>query len=131
MITASHNPKDYNGMKSLAHSGEPYNLKKYGPAMEEIMQNMTEKELLFCHSCDEGELDESSRECPLGEGRNRDSGNSSGMTEQIEPRNILSDWITQILRFTSLSTDFSKYTLVADGGNGVAGVFMSALAQKV
>ena len=40
MITASHNPGEYNGMKSLAHSGEPYNLKKYGPAMVEIMKSM-------------------------------------------------------------------------------------------
>lgn len=40
MITASHNPKEYNGMKSISHSGEPYNLKKYGPAMVEIMSAM-------------------------------------------------------------------------------------------
>lgn len=40
MITASHNPKEYNGFKSLAHSAEPYNLKKYGPAMVEIMQSL-------------------------------------------------------------------------------------------
>ena len=39
MITASHNPKEYNGMKSLAHSGEPYNLKKYGPEMVSIMES--------------------------------------------------------------------------------------------
>lgn len=44
MITASHNPKEYNGMKSLAHSGEPYNLKKYGPAMGEIMNDMKMEE---------------------------------------------------------------------------------------
>ncbi len=99
MITASHNPKEYNGMKSLAHSGEPYNLKKYGPAMEEIMMNgewwMVNDEV-----------------------------------EKIEHRNVLEDWILQILKFTSPSTDFSKYTVVADGGNGVAGVFMSALAER-
>jgi len=40
MITASHNPKEYNGFKSLAHSAEPYNLKKYGPAMVEIMESL-------------------------------------------------------------------------------------------
>lgn len=27
MITASHNPKEYNGLKSLSHSGEPIDLK--------------------------------------------------------------------------------------------------------
>ena len=40
MITASHNPKEYNGMKCLAHSGEPYNMKKYGPDMVKIMETM-------------------------------------------------------------------------------------------
>lgn len=98
MITASHNPKDYNGMKSLAHSGEPYNLKKYGPAMVEIMQNMWE--------------------------------GKEEMRGETEYRDILDDWVVQILKLTSSSTDFSKYTVVADGGNGVAWVFMSALAEK-
>ncbi len=40
MITASHNPRDYNGMKSLNHKGEPYNVKKYGPDMVKIMESM-------------------------------------------------------------------------------------------
>ena len=38
----------------------------------------------------------------------------------VEHRNVLSDWIDQILLFTSADTEFSKYTVVADGGNGVA-----------
>lgn len=38
----------------------------------------------------------------------------------IEHRDILPDWISQILRCTSSDTDFSQYTIVADGGNGVA-----------
>lgn len=40
MITASHNPKEYNGMKSLSHKGEPYNLKKYGGEMVAIMNSL-------------------------------------------------------------------------------------------
>ena len=99
MITASHNPKEYNGMKSMNHTGQPYNLKKYGPAMVEIMVN--------------GEW-----------------WMVNGEVEKIEHRNVLEDWILQILKFTSPSTNFSKYTVVADGGNGVAGVFMSALAER-
>ena len=54
----------------------------------------------------------------------------NGEVEKIEHRNVLEDWILQILKFTSPSTNFSKYTVVADGGNGVAGVFMSALAER-
>ncbi len=99
MITASHNPREYNGMKSMNHAGEPYNLKKYGPAMVEIMINC---ELWIMNDA----------------------------WEQIEQRNVLADWVTQILKFTSPEQYFSKYTVVADGGNGVAGVFMSTLAER-
>lgn len=98
MITASHNPKEYNGMKSLAHSGEPYNLKKYGPAMVEIMKDME-----------------------------AEKGNIHVM---IESKNILEDWVNHILTFIWKGIDFSKYRIVADGGNGVAWVFMSRLAEK-
>ena len=100
MITASHNPKEYNGMKSLAHSGEPYNLKKYGPAMGEIMNDM--------------KMEEWTQYNPL----------------KRESRNVLHDWVSQILKFTTSGTDFSKYRVVADGGSGVAWVFMSALAER-
>jgi phosphomannomutase len=51
-------------------------------------------------------------------------------TKSVEHRDVLDDWTTQILRFTSSDTDFSKYRVVADGGNGVAGVFMTDLAKK-
>ncbi len=42
------------------------------------------------------------------------------MRGETEYRDILDDWVVQILKLTSSSTDFSKYTVVADGGNGVA-----------
>ncbi len=99
MITASHNPKEYNGMKSLAHSGEPYNLKKYGPAMVEIMEKMSDEWWV------------------IGD-------------EKIEYRNLLEDWVDHILRFTGKGIDFSSYTIVADGGNGSAGAFMTRLSEK-
>ncbi len=38
MITASHNPKDQNGMKSIWHTGEPINLKMVGPEIVQIME---------------------------------------------------------------------------------------------
>ncbi len=38
MITASHNPKDQNGMKSVLHSGEPINLKIVWSELAEIME---------------------------------------------------------------------------------------------
>lgn len=40
MITASHNPKEYNGVKCLDHNGNPYNLKKYGEQIGKIMEGI-------------------------------------------------------------------------------------------
>ena len=42
------------------------------------------------------------------------------ITPMIEEKNILEDWIAHILAFTGKGIDYSKYTIVADGGNGVA-----------
>lgn len=97
MITASHNPKEYNGFKCLSHTGEPYNFKKYGPAMVEVMQAMT-----------------------------------STITSEVrvEKRNVLEDWTDHILHFVWSWVDFSRYRIVADGGNGSAWAFMPRLAEK-
>lgn len=100
MITASHNPKEYNGMKSLNHKWEPYNLKKYGPAMVEIMQSMTNDEWWMTNN------------------------------ENVEHRDVLEDWVDHILDFVGRDVDFSQYTIVADGGNGVAGAFITRLSEK-
>jgi phosphomannomutase len=99
MITASHNPKDYNGMKSLNHKWEPYNLKKYGPEMVEVMESMDDEQ-------------------------------KSMSSEKIEHRDVLEDWINHILDFVGRDVDFTPYTIVADGGNGAAGAFMTRLSQK-
>lgn len=42
MITASHNPKEYNGVKLIAHSGEPYNLKEHGARIGALMDSLPE-----------------------------------------------------------------------------------------
>lgn len=97
MITASHNPKEYNGFKCLSHTGEPYNFKKYGPTMVEVMQKMTA---------------------------------TMSSEVRVEKRNVLEDWIDHILRFVGSWVDFSRYTIVADGGNGSAWAFMTRLAEK-
>lgn len=38
MITASHNPKDQNGIKAMLHTGFPVNFKITGPALIPIME---------------------------------------------------------------------------------------------
>ena len=114
MITASHNPKEYNGMKSLAHSGEPYNLKKYGPAMVEIMQTLDQNTDVFREYFDP----------------NIDNIYGKAVNTRKEVRDVTEDWTSHILSFIGKEIDFSKYRIVADGGNGVAGVFMNNLAEK-
>ncbi len=37
MITASHNPKEYNGLKSCLKNAEPVNLKEWGPKIAEFL----------------------------------------------------------------------------------------------
>ena len=102
MITASHNPKEYNGLKSLAHSGEPYNFKKYGVEMVDIMNSMDNSR----HS-DEGRI-QVSENTEHGSFVPQDDG-------KIEHRNVLADWTTHILSFVGRDVDFSQYTIVADG----------------
>lgn len=60
----------------------------------------------------------------------------SGATETLaevpgkrENRDILPLWIEKVASFTS--GDFSDLVVVADAGNGVAGTFMPALAEKL
>lgn len=106
MITASHNPKEYNGMKSLAHSGEPYNLKKYGPEMVKIMYTMVEKDIVR-HTVIPKQNPPVLTDIPPSQGG-------------LEQRDVLEEWIDHILAFIGKGVNFSKYTIVADGGSGVA-----------
>ncbi len=49
---------------------------------------------------------------------------------KVENRNVLEDWVDHILDFVGRDVDFTPYTIVADGGNGAAGAFMTRLAEK-
>jgi phosphomannomutase len=100
MITASHNPKEYNGMKSLNHKWEPYNLKKYGPDMVKIMDSIDAWIV-----------------------------NTVPKWTQ-ETRDVTDAWVDHILDFVGRDIDFSSYTIVADWGNGSAGAFMTRLAER-
>jgi phosphomannomutase/phosphoglucomutase len=48
----------------------------------------------------------------------------------IETRNVVEEWVDHILGFIGKDIDFSSYTIVADGGNGSAGSFMTRLAER-
>lgn len=42
MVTASHNPGKYNGLKACLKGGVPVNLKDHGPALRELMASLPE-----------------------------------------------------------------------------------------
>ena len=48
----------------------------------------------------------------------------------VEKRDVVEDWVDHILEFIGKDIDFSSYTIVADGGNGSAGAFMTRLAER-
>ncbi len=95
MITASHNPKEYNGFKCCLANAVPINLTQVGKVLEGIIE---------------------SQEFTIGAG-------------SCEPRDILPDWIDRVARFAE--SDLSHLRIVADAGNGVAGVFMPELARTL
>lgn len=97
MITASHNPKQYNGMKCCLKNAEPINLKQAAPELIHIIETGKTAE--------------------------------SYTRGTFETRDILAGWIDKIASFTM--SDFSGLKVVADAGNGTAGVFMGALAEKL
>jgi phosphomannomutase len=96
MVTASHNPKDYNGFKCCLTNAGPIDLQKVGPELIAIIDG---DNLL---SAEGGQVIQSS---------------------------ILEAWIDRVSSF--VTTDLSGLRIVADAGNGTAGVFMSALAERL
>lgn len=127
MITASHNPKEYNWLKCLGHSWEPYNFKKYWPEMVQIMDDFNP-----LSSRGDGGLALLKDQSSVSTASNLLPVYLQGRLSQgaLEHRDILDDWIWHILSFVWEEVDFSSYTIIADGGNGAAGAFMWALSQK-
>lgn len=97
MITASHNPKEYNGFKMCFKNAAPINLKLIAPELIHLIET---KQLL--------------------ELRNQGS---------LSHRNLLPAWIDFLA--SHAQADLSGFKVVADAGNGTAGVFMQALAERL
>lgn len=97
MITASHNPKEYNGFKMCFKNASPINLKLIAPELIHLIET---KQLL-------------------------DLRNQGSLSHQ----NLLPDWIDFLA--SHAQADLSRFTVVADAGNGTAGVFMQALADRL
>ena len=95
MITASHNPKEYNGFKCCLANAAPINLQIVAPELKHIIEG----------------------------------GNFTNKIGSEETYNILPVWIERVSQFAP--SDLGALRVVADAGNGVAGVFMTALAESL
>ncbi|MDD2486830.1 MAG: phosphomannomutase/phosphoglucomutase [Candidatus Gracilibacteria bacterium] len=98
MITASHNPKEYNGLKSCLKFAVPINMKDFSKELIDFIEN-----------------------------GNKQIREKKGT--YIE-KDILDDWINHILSFIDIK-NIKPLKIVADAGNGVAGVFMEKLAERL
>ncbi len=96
MITASHNPKEYNGFKCCLKNAAPIDLRVVGP----ILADTIERWVMY-----------------------------SGALGSYETYDPLPAWINKVASF--VQSDMSHLRVVADAGNGTAGVFMGALAEKL
>ncbi len=96
MITASHNPKEYNGLKSCLKDAVPINLKEWANRLSDAIR------------------------FPIP---------NAPVPGSVEPLETTADWADHVASFAH--GDFSKLTVVADAGNGVAGVFMGAVAERL
>ncbi len=97
MITASHNPKEFNGFKMCFKNAAPINLKLIAPELIHIIET---KQLVDRPS--EG---------------------------QLSSFDTIPDWIDFLAEHSH--GDMNGITVVADAGNGTAGVFMQALADRL
>ena len=100
MITASHNPSEYNGLKLSGAHAVPINLKTYGVQLQKIMEIIPSIPII--------EHDESA----------------------LESRNIVEEWADHVCSFVD-ATKLTRKKIVVDAGNGVAGVFMPRIAEKL
>ena len=98
IVTASHNPGKYNGIKLCGHAAIPMGATN---GLLDIKRIVAEDGFMV-----------------------------SPRTGTVIERSLLSEWIEQILKFSQVDT-LKPYRLVADAGNGMAGVALPGLAQKL
>ncbi len=97
MITASHNPKEYNWLKSCKKNAVPINMKEFWKEIKNFFENRDFKPM--------------------------------EVTWKYSKRDVSDDFVEHITTF--LRPWFkSKFKVVADAWNWVAGVFMEKLSQK-
>ncbi|MBP8017100.1 phosphomannomutase/phosphoglucomutase, partial [Candidatus Gracilibacteria bacterium] len=98
MITASHNPKEYNGLKACFKNAFPINMKETGKEIKKYLVDW------------------------------KDNKNLKKGT--YTKKDISDDFVKHVTSFINIK-NIKPLKIVADAGNGVAGVFMEKLANKL
>lgn len=106
MITASHNPKEYNGMKFVQRGAVPISSKNGLLELKKAVEQFNENNVLTADG-------EGNCACP-----------------GVEQRNILADYVEYILSRVNVS-EIRPMKVVANVGNGAAGQVVQALARKL
>ena len=101
MVTASHNPAKYNGMKFCGKGAVPIGSDSGLKEIEKRVWELVEKRSSL--------------------------GDSSGKRKAI-PKKILGDYVKHVLSFAQ---DIKPMSLVMDSGNGMTGKFLPAILKKL
>ncbi|MFH1287740.1 MAG: phosphomannomutase/phosphoglucomutase [bacterium] len=113
MITASHNPKQYNGFKLCRECAIPIN---YDTGIQEL-KKMVEKSENVIPSKAGHPIS------PFGKG-----GLKGDFQGKIIKKNIMDDYINFI---TSFAKDIKPFKIAIDAGNGMAGVTIPLIFEKI
>ena len=117
MITASHNPAEYNGMKFVRQGARPIS---------------SDDGLLEL----ERAVEENGGDDPLSHAT-RDSSPRGGAKGTVERRDIMADYVAHMLSYIDVAqlreraADGRRLKVVANVGNGAAGAAMAALAWEL
>jgi len=101
MVTASHNPAEFNGFKFVRGDVSPIG---QGNGMEEL------KNAFFEHGDDTG---------------------SGGRGELTDDKDALKTYVSYMIKLAKLPPDMPKMRVALDAGNGMAGVVLPELIQRL
>ncbi len=113
MITASHNPKEYNGMKFVKRGAEPV-------ASEELLALKKAVEEFEAGAA--GHPQSADADSPLNGG-----GQGKGT---VEHRDVTEAYVDYLLSYVDVSR-LRPFRVVANAGNGAAGPVLHALAERL
>ena len=119
MVTASHNPQDYNGMKLVRTGARPISGDSGLKELEELVVTGELKDIRPRATIGENEVAEES-----------DAAKGQVPVGKVKSLNIMDDYIEHLLSYIDLDA-LRPLKVVANAGNGCAGPVIDALAKHL